>query len=402
MKRKLPPWVLGLAFTPLGFFYGFISTSLPLLLTGRGVSLDTVASVSALAFFPTAWGFLLSPILEIWLSRKQWSILWVVIAAVCLGGAVLSLNNTTLLTILLFVGCEAIVLFSGALGAWIADAVEDDGRNGLGASMNVANLGAAGSFGALSVLMIHKLPAPIAAGSLGLLLVLPLALLVVFPDEVPKGRRLNEVFGSFLRDLKISWGRREVALGMLAFLLPESCFALTNLFSGLGKDFHAPENWVIAIGGTGVAVVCSLGCLVGAPLCARYSRRRIYLATGIAGTIFSLGLIFSAHTLLAFAIGVLGYNFVQGINYTAFGAWQFELVGSNNPQGAVQFAVFAAAANVPITYMTKIEGFVHDSHGLNAMLLVDATTSVALGATLLAVFAAIDRRYRARQAATQI
>jgi PAT family beta-lactamase induction signal transducer AmpG len=396
MKRKLPPWVLGLAFTPMGFYYGFVTTALPILMTGHGATLGEVATVSAVAFSPTWWGFALSPILEIWLSRKQWSVLWVLVAAASLFAAICWIGNTALVTWLLLLGCEAIVLFGAALGAWIADVVEDENRNGLGASMNVANLGAAGSFGALAVFLIRGVKLPVAAGILAALLVLPMLLLVLFPDAAALPRTVGEVFGKFWHDLKLVWGRREVMLGMLAFLLPESCFALTNLFSGLGTDFHIPEGTVASLCGVGVAISCSLGCLVGAPLCSRFSRRRIYLATGIVGAIFTAGLIASAHTFMAFAVGVLGYNFVQGINYTAFGAWQFELVGSNNPQGALQFAVFAAAANLPITYMTKLEGMGHDRWGVNGMFTLDAVASVVMGVVLLMVFSRIDARYRAR------
>ncbi len=400
MRRKLPAWALGLAFAPLGFYYGFVTTALPILLTGQGVSVGEVATVSSLAFSPTWCGFLLTPVLEIWLSRKQWAVLWVVAAAACLFGVVFSFGHIALLTVLLVAGCEAIVLFSGALGAWVSEVVEEESRNGLGASMNVANLGAAGSFGALAVVMIRKTPLPVAAATLAVLMVLPMALLVLFPDEAAQKRSVGDVFGRFFHDLKLVWGRREVGLGMLAFLLPESCFALTNLFSGLGRDFQTPEGWVTAIGGAGVAIACSIGCLVGVPLCSRYSRRRIYLATGIGGSVFVVGLMLTSHTLLAFAIGVLGYNFVQGINYTSFSAWQVQLVGANNPQGAMQFAVFAAAANLPITYMTLIEGRGYAAWGLRGMFGIDAVTSVVMGVTLLFVFAGIDRRQQVRTTQT--
>ena len=34
-RRQLPPWAMGLAIAPLGFYYGFVSTALPILLRAR-------------------------------------------------------------------------------------------------------------------------------------------------------------------------------------------------------------------------------------------------------------------------------------------------------------------------------------------------------------------------------
>ena len=53
MRRQLPPWAMGLAIAPLGFYYGFISTATPILLAAHGVSLGalmTLAGVGLINF----------------------------------------------------------------------------------------------------------------------------------------------------------------------------------------------------------------------------------------------------------------------------------------------------------------------------------------------------------------
>ena len=62
---------------------------------------------------------------------------------------------------------------------------------------------------------------------------------------------------------------------------------------------------------------------------------------------------------MLFAVGVLGYNFCQGMNYTAFSALTFEIVGPGNPLAATQMALLAASANLPISYMTALDGRVY-------------------------------------------
>jgi hypothetical protein len=101
-------------------------------------------------------------------------------------------------------------------------------------------------------------------------------------------------------------------------------------------------------------------------------------------------LIFVPHTLAWYAAGVLAYNFCQGINYTAFSSFCYEIVGPANPLAATLMALLAAAANLPISYMTAIEGRVHAARGLSGMLATDAVSTLMVGTTLLLVL----RRFR--------
>jgi hypothetical protein len=112
----------------------------------------------------------------------------------------------------------------------------------------------------------------------------------------------------------------------------------------------------------------------------------VYILTGFGGATAALGLIFTPHLLPWFAAGVLGYAFCQGINYTAFSSLCYEIVGPGNPLASTQMALLAAAANLPISYMTAVDGHFHTTHGLAGMLAVDATMSVAVGTVLLLIF----------------
>jgi hypothetical protein len=92
------------------------------------------------------------------------------------------------------------------------------------------------------------------------------------------------------------------------------------------------------------------------------------------------------HTLLFFGIGVLAYSFFQGINYTAFSAFEYEIVGPGNVLAATQISLLTAAANAPISYMTLVDGQFYAKHGLPGMFGVDALGSVAMGVLLLLLF----------------
>jgi hypothetical protein len=49
-------------------------------------------------------------------------------------------------------------------------------------------------------------------------------------------------------------------------------------------------------------------------------------------------------------------------------------------------SLLAAAANLPISYMTAIEGLAHTRFGLVGMLALDAVSTIVVGTTLLVVF----------------
>ena len=398
MRRQLPPWAMGLAVAPLGFYYGFVSTALPILLAARGVAVGKIAWISAVGFSPTFWAFLLCPILDVRFSKRTYAFFFAAVAAVCLGISTLLTGNLAAFTAVVTVGCAATVIFGNTHGGWMPDVIEDKHYSAVGGTSNIANLGAAGLFATLVVVLVRTLSGPVAAGLLGLTVMAPTVLLFFIPLPKKPTRSAREMFGGFFGDLYRVCRRRECILGLACFLSPTACFALTNLFSGLGADFHASESWVTALNGAGVAAVCSVGCLVGIWVCRRYARRTVYIVTGFGGSAAALGMIWTPHTMVYFAAGVLAYNFFTGINYTAFTALCYEIVGPENPLASTQMALLAASANLPISYMTAVDGHFHTTHGLAGMLGVDAVSSILVGALLLTIFHAVGVGRRAEVA----
>jgi PAT family beta-lactamase induction signal transducer AmpG len=382
---------MGLALAPLGFYFGFITTAVPILLAGQGVAVDRIAYVSAVGFSPSFWAFLLCPVLDIRFTKRTYGFALATLSGICLCATVLLLKHLALMTFFLTVGCTAVVMFGNAVNGWLPDIIEDKHYGQVGAWSNVANLGAAGVFGTLAVVLVRTMPLTLAAVALMLVLVAPTVLLLFFPASVRPTRSATETFRTLFRDLYRLCRTRRCLLGLMMFLSPASCFALTNLFAGMGRDFHAPERWVTAIGGTGVAIVCSVGCIAAIWLCERFTRSNVYLVTGLGGAVFAMGLIWSPHTLVAFAVGVLGYNFCQGMNYTAFTALEFEIVGPANPLAATQMGLLTASGNLPISYMTAVDGRAYAAHGLTGILAVDAGMSVLAGTALLILLSRIGR-----------
>lgn len=376
---------MGLAIAPLGLYYGFISTAMGILLRSRGVSVGRIDAISAIAFSPTFWAFLLCPILDVRFSKRAYAVFFAAVAALCLGLSTLLTGNLTAFTVVLTIGCAAMVIFGNAHQGWMPDVIDDSHYSHVGATTNVANLGAAGAFAVLTVFVIRHLPPVPAAFLLALAVLAPTVLLFFIPLPAAPTRGVAEVFSTFFCDLYAVCRRRDCIIGLICFAAPTACFALTNSFSSLGSDFGASEQQVTAINGTGVAIACSLGCLLGIWFAGRFPRRNVYILAGFGGVCAVGILLVTPHIFVWYAGCVLAYNLFQGVNYTAFSSFCYEIVGPTNPLAGTQMALLAAAANLPISYMTAIEGSVHSRYGINGMLMVDGISTILVGGTLLLV-----------------
>lgn len=395
MRRQLPPWAMGLAIAPLGFYYGFISAAMPILLSAHNFSVGDISRVSAIAFSPTFWAFTLCPILDVRFSKRAYALVFATLAAVCLAASTLLTSNLSTFTAVLTLGCTCAVLFGNAHQGWLPDVISDEHYSQVGATTNIANLGAAGLFTTITIVVVRNLAPPAAAALLAITTIAPTVLLFFIPLPAKPTRPAGETFRTFFSDLCRVCRRSGCIVGLICFLSPTACFALTNLFSALGADFHTPEKSVTVVAGIGVAIACSAGCLAGISLTRRFLRRNVYLLTGFGGAASALAMIRLPHTLAFFATGVLAYVFFQGINYTACSSFCYEIVGHGNPLASTQMALLSAAVNVPITYMTAVDGHFHTLRGVTGMLLVDAGSSIVVGTVLLIL---LNRKWMQRSA----
>ena len=386
---------MGLANCPTGFVFGFISTAMGILLAARGVSAGQVGAISSIAFSPTWWAWSLAPILDVRFSKRAYAFFFASGAGLLLGVTVLSLANLTVFTVTLTASCTAVVLYSNAVKGWAPDIVTDAEYNTMSSWLNIANLGAAGVFSAVGVVMVRVLPLPAAAACLTLLVIAPMALLLYFPPARRPEGGLRDNFTAMGRDLLRVLREGRVWAGLVMFLAPVGAFALTNLFSTLAGDFGATERAATTLNGPGVAAVCSLGCLLTIPLCRRWRRRTVYLMAGLGSAICAGAMGLAPRTVTIYAVGLLAYNFFQGFNYASFTALELEIVGPKNALSGTMMAMLTASSNVPISAMTYADGHVHDSHGLRAMFFTDAgATAVTAAVLMLVVLPLLDRSLR--------
>ncbi|HVW11091.1 MAG TPA: MFS transporter [Bryobacteraceae bacterium] len=378
-----------------GLVAGFTVTALPFLLSRAGVSVDRIASISAVAMSPTFWGFLVVPVLDTGFSRRTYAL---VMTALSAGSLALSLflfspSKLALFTALVLIAELAVVLQTSAVMGWLSEFVPDSQRGAVGGWTNAANLGG-GAFGAMGLMSAARVTTSATLGFVTLIAVLLSAVFLFwFPKPAAPAFHVREVFGDAIRNIGRTCRRHEVLIGFLLFLTPAGAVAAINLFSGLGHDFHTTEGRVVWVTGAGVAITSSIGALLGGYIADRVNRGVLYLGGGVLAGLTSLTLAFAPHTEFTFTCGVLFYNAVAGLIYAAFSALQLQLTGTDNPTASTQMALFAASTNRAITYMTWFDGQGYRLHGVRGLFVADGAAAVI---TALALMAFVVRGGRLR------
>jgi hypothetical protein len=110
-----------------GLVAGFLITALPFILSKNGVSVDRIAGISATAMSPTFWAFLLTPIVDVGVSRRFWSFAFAISWALALAAALwlFSPRHLVLFTVLLLVAEFMAVLQGNAVGGWTSEFLPD-------------------------------------------------------------------------------------------------------------------------------------------------------------------------------------------------------------------------------------------------------------------------------------
>lgn len=400
--RNFPVWLVGVLYSASGAMNGFVGVTLATVLTAHGVSNEREAEIAFLALTPSYLSFLLTPLVECGMPRRVWAMLLACMGAVSLGAAVLLIGpasaggghgtQANLLVLALFVGYLCTQLYSSTIGGMVPNLVSPAQQSAASAWLNVAYLGLTGLCGSLAVWEVGHLRLATAALLVPLPILLSASPLLFTAREDRAPEPVVVAMRQLRRNLLAAVRQRSYLWAMLVCIVPAATFAMQNLFGGIGRDFGASESLTGWVSGVGLAIACIVGSVLGAPLSNRFDRRLLFVAPAMvaaAGSLLmALALHAGWHTVGVFVVGVVFYNIMAGINYTAFSALLFQNVGLNNPLSATKYAICTAAANAAIAGAVIFDGKGSTLHGrwsgAGGELLVDALLSLVLGAIVLA------------------
>ncbi len=393
-RHRVPLWLMGMTNAPFGMYGGILVISVPELLNARHVAEATISTMTAVTISPGMWSIVASPMLDVRFSRRWYSTITAIIAAVLLSIGLFCLDDILLAEILLVTGFFAANLYQSALGGWLSSIIAPEERSALSVWVTIANISGGGAMAVVAGEVMQRYSPLAAVVMLGTLLLLPITVFPWMAAPGPDRRLASESFRQFFGEVIGVVRRPQVLLAIAMFISPASSFALTNLLGGLGSDFRASAHFVGAVGGAGVLFAGIAGCLVFPFIDRLLPLRYLYLAIGVVGASFTLALLLLPRAPATFATALVGENLFQSAAFTISIAIAFETIGERNPLAATTFSVIVSVLNIPNTYMVVIDGWGYAWRGVEGSLLVDAGAGLAACALLALLLGYLWRRAR--------
>jgi MFS transporter, PAT family, beta-lactamase induction signal transducer AmpG len=394
-RARVPVWMMGLSNALFGMYGGILVISVPQLLSARQVPEATIAAMTAVMISPGFWTFLVCPVLDVRFSRRWYAVVTAVVAAALLSLALLNLEHLAWVEGLLVVGFFFANLYQSALGGWLSSITTAEEKNTLSVWVAIANISGGGAMAMIAGEVVQRVSPTVAALLLGAAVLLPIAIFPWMQAPGPDRRLARESFSQFLGEVLRVLRRREVLIAIVLFIAPAATFSLTNLLGGLGSDFRASTRFVGLVGGAGVMLGGIAGCLIFPLIDRLLPLRYLYLAIGVVGSLFTLGLILLPHTPATFALALIGENVFQAVAITASTAIAFETIGPSNPLASTNYCLMLSAFNIANTYMLVVDGWGYSRHGVAGGYAADATLSLAASLLLAALLIWLSRRRKA-------
>jgi MFS family permease len=381
---------------PFGAMSGFLAVSVAYLLAQGGISVDRIAALVALGLLPHTWKFAWAPIADTTLSRRKWYLLSSAVSAVGIfatGALPAQASSLPILSFIVLASNVAVTFLGMSVESLMAYSTPEHQKGRAGGWFQAGNLGGGGLGGGLGLLLARQLPAPWMAGAIlaGACLLCGLALLFVPEPRVAfrhgsLGRSLLNVGG----DLWSVARSRKGAVALFLCILPIGSGAASNLWSAVAGDWSASANTVAVVTGVLGGIIMAVGCLIGGWICDRMNRKAAYAIYGVLQALCAVAMAAAPRTESSYIVFTSLYALVTGLTYAGFTAFTLEAMGLG--AAATKYNVFASLSNMPIYYMTRIDGWAHTRWGPAGMLRVEALLGVAGLVVFLGVLAALPRK----------
>jgi len=390
VPQRVPhPMVYLVLILPFGAVNGYLTVALAYSLSRSGLSVASVGLLIALFFVPQTWKFLWAPIVDTTLSRKGWYLIGACLSAVgVLAMSMFSVHasDVPMLSVFVVLASLATTLLGMSVESLMAHDTPDSQKGRAAGWFQAGNLGGSGLGGGAALWLAQTVSYPWVTGAALATCFMLCCIALRFIAEPPHTQRQLRIGRKLIDVLQDLWRVSRSRSGYLALLvvfLPIGSGAASNLWSAVADDWHASAHTVELVTGAMSGIVSALGCLAGGYICDRFNRKSTYVAYGLLLVMCALAMAFAARTEVKYVEFTMAYAFVNGLGYAGFSAVTLEAIGQG--AAATKYNLFASLSNMPIAYLTALEGWAHSRWGANGFLLVDA----GLGAAGIVVFTAV-------------
>ena len=384
------PWLFGFLIAPDAVIsLGLVGGALTFLLRNQGVDPARAASISSLIALPHAIYFFWGPITDFWMRRRT----WLMVAAAAAAAALLAaFHQPTLATrwaiALLFASACLGVVVPAACGGMMGALTSETNKRRASSAYQSGSL----TIGAVVVFLLVSFGGRFSPGTLGwivagLILLPSLAALAAPPQPLLHEHSARETAARIWREFKATFLRWKALPYALLVASPCASGAMIGLLPELARDYGVNGAQVAWINGLGGALLTTAGALAVSLIPVRIRATVAFLGAGLAnaGTLalLSLG---PQRPIIYFACTVL-YLFTIGAGYALFTGVALEFLGESGKSGGSRYAIINSLGNIPVVYMTWLDGRGYALWGPRGMPRMDALVSAAGISLLLAHFA---------------
>lgn len=400
--RSLPherPWLFNLLIAPEAVIsIGLINGALSFLLRNEGVDPARVAGIVSLLTLPHAVYFLWGPITDFFVSRRAWLILSSASAAalILLAFHQSRLGSPLSVTLLFAAACLG-VLVAAACGGIMGTLEGEANRRRAGSFYQSGSL----AFGGVAVFLfvsLSRLSLSTLGWVLAAMIVLPSLSAFIAPSQPESGaHKASEEAIRIWSEFRTTFLRWPAIPYTLMITFPACSGAMIGLLPELARDYGVSGSQVAWMNGLAGALLTAAGALAATLVPVRVRAPIAYLVAGIvnAGSLAVLAL--GPMIPIVYFTGTVLFLFTVGACYAFFTAVALEFLGPSGKSGSARYAIINSIGNLPVAYMSWVDGRGYAHWGPRAMPGIDAILSSAGALLLLGHFVVSRRRQLYRQ-----
>ncbi|HEX3374755.1 MAG TPA: MFS transporter [Edaphobacter sp.] len=387
--KKERPWLFGLLIAPNAVLaYGIIAGVLSYLLRRQGDGIGRSSEIIALLILPQSIYFLWSPITDFWIRRRSWLIVGAIASALSLAAAFHTsrLDTPAAVALMFLSACFGQLIVSscgGMMGTLRSEATRRK-------ASSVYQAGAL-AFGALGVFALARLAERMGMGPLGwiaaALIALPSLAALAAPEQPPEQKqRIRETFTCIWHEFKATFLRWRAVPYTLMMLFPMASGALIGLLPGIAQDYHVSGQQMAWMNGLAGALLTASGSLAATLIPPRIRASVAYLSVCLFNEALLLILWLGPLSPSTYFFGATLYLFTIGACYALFTAVVLEFLGQSGRTGCGRYSIINSLGNVPVVYMTALDGRGGKLWGARGLAATDAVVGGIGAAILLAYF----------------
>jgi MFS transporter, PAT family, beta-lactamase induction signal transducer AmpG len=395
------PWLFSFLIAPDAVIaVGLIDGALSYLLRDEGVDPARAASIVALLSLPHAIYFLWGPVTDFFIRRRTWLLLAAALSALML---LLAFHEPRLAStrgvVLLFITACLGVMVPAACGGMMGNLRSEVSRRRAGSFYQSGSL----TFAAIATFLVVSCSGRFSLFALGCmiaaLVALPALAALVMPAQPVLSGNARDTALRIWREFKSTFLRWDAIPYTLLVTFPMCSGGMLGLLPELARDYGVSGSGVAWINGVAGALLTTLGALAVSLIPVRVRASVAFLIAGLANAASLAILAIGPLHPLVYYISTVLFLFTIGACYALFTGVSLEFLGNSGKSGSTRYAIINSLGNLPVAYMSWIDGRGYAHWGPRGMPAADAVLSTAGAALLLAHFVFSRRKRSPAQAA---